>query len=381
MNRWIINFFSSGRWIFALLGVLTAGLLVKDVLIPLGNGGFTRVVGDGKHVSSYGFDLSDCRAPPGDIAPSGNPKDGLAALTHPALLTIRQVSKINKARRDSGGFIENPDRVIGVVIHGQARAYPIPIMNWHAVVNDTLGGEPIAVTYDGYCESVLIYSRRVAGQVLRFGYSGLVLDSNTLLYDRKPKVKQESLWSQITGRAIAGPAAARRYRLTPLPCQVLPWGQWKQMHPRTTMIAGITGLYSAYDKDPYGAYYASGGLPPFPVHPLWRNPHYGLKSRLILVQMGRRWRPLALRKLFSAAGTNGLVRVRVAGRTLLFECWRGPQWRTAALLSPANIPVAYSLLFAWYAQHPRSYHWRAESRAIPEKIQRARERPAEAQAH
>ena len=115
------------------------------------------------------------------------------------------VPRINKAQR--GKFLVPRDDVIGVVVNGQARAYPVRFMIWHEIVNDTLGGVPIAVTYNFLTDSVAVFERTIGDEVHTFGESGLVYRSNLVLYDRRPGQRGESLWSQMGERAIAGPAS------------------------------------------------------------------------------------------------------------------------------------------------------------------------------
>ena len=354
IKLFIVKFFSSGLWIFVLFGGLTLGLIYKDIVLPLQHGAFTPTIGDGKHPASYQFNLHPCLVPQNLLAGSGNVKNGLPALTNPKLLSIAQVTKINDARRDSGGFIQNPDRVIGMVIHGQARAYPLPILNWHAVVNDTLGHVPILITYDGFCDSAAVYRRTLAGQTLTFGYSGLVYNANLVLYNHAATRREQSLWSQIGGNAIAGPAAARKWQLTAMPCQVVSWGTWKRMYPHTTMISGNRRLWAAYRKAPYASSYGQPGDLRFPIKPLWHGPGAGLKSPLLAIYLHGHWHPILFRTLFAKSSPDQLVHLFIAGRPVVLQCWKGIQWRTATVLSPQRAPVDYSLLFSWYAQHPKS---------------------------
>jgi len=335
--------------------LMTIGLMVQEIIIPWEKGEFTRIVGDGKNVSSYEFTLSPCLVDQDLIAASGNSKDTLPVLNNPATLTPVAVGKINDSLNDAGGFIQGPDRVIGVVINGQARAYPIPMMNWHGIINDTLGGVPICVTYDGFCDSALVFNRRVKGQVIYFGYSGLVYNSNMLLYDPQTDVNQESLWSQIGCYAITGPAAAKHQQLTPLPCQVVTWANWQSMYPQTTMLAGVLSLYSAYRENPYGTYYHNPGDLRFPVRPLWTSQSPGLKDRLVAVELHGQWHPLFFDDIFAKANAGGASHISVAGINLVFQCFQEPEWKTVALLSPDQTPTAYSLTFAWYAQHPEEF--------------------------
>ncbi len=355
MKSKFIAFFSSGLWIIVLLACTTVGLAVKEIIIPLASGDFTHTIGDGVHVSSYNFNLHPLLINRKFLMASGNSKDGLNALNRPRLLTIAQVSNINNARRDAGGFIQGPDRVVGVVIHAQARAYPLPMMNWHEICNDRLGGKAIAIIWDGFCDTALVVSRRVDGQTVRFGYSGLVYNGNALIYDHQPSVADESLFSPIAGRAIAGPMAAQHVKLTPLPCQVVTWRNWKSMYPQTTMIAGVTRLYAAYRKDVYGPYDHSPAGPQYPVTPLWNYHHPKLKSSLILLRIKRHWRPLAFSSLFARENRAGVVHLRMAGVPVVLQCFKEPQWRTITVISPQQIPTAYGFLFAWYAQHPKDF--------------------------
>ncbi len=139
-------------------------------------------IGDGRHVASYGFTLEPCLVPRALLVASGMPKDGLAALVDPPVWTGLQA---DAARVGHGRFLVPSDRVVGVRLGGAARAYPLRMLVWHEVVNDTLGGVPIAVTYDPLCDSAVAFRREVRGETLAFGVSGLLFDSNLVLYDRR----------------------------------------------------------------------------------------------------------------------------------------------------------------------------------------------------
>ncbi|NNM85393.1 MAG: DUF3179 domain-containing protein [Phycisphaerales bacterium] len=364
--RRCIHWLGQGGWIIALLLVLTAGALIKDVIIPIMQGHIVHIVGDGKHVSSYGFNLQPLLVPRQELIASGQCKNFLVALRQPKVLDVAEVSAINRRLRDSGGFVVAASRVIGVVINGQARAYPLQMLNWHGIANDTLGGDPIAVIYDGPCDSSLVASRVIDGKKLRFAESGLVYNSNALIYDHQQQAKNESLWTSIGGRAISGPAAANHLTLHAMPCCVVPWGVWRKLHPNTTMIAGDPALYDAYRKDPYGAYYFESGLLRYPVNPRWDRSIYRLKEPLLLLKLNGHWRPVAFADLLAhapprdnpLAGRNGTL--TVAGKRITYRCWVYPQSTTAMVLSPEHTPTTYCLLFAWYAQHPNEFagaHW------------------------
>jgi hypothetical protein len=116
---------------------------------------------------------------------------------------IHRCSKVPIGHR--GGWLGATDMVIGVEIEGEARAYPLRILNLHEMVNDRLAGQPIAVIYCPLRRSELVFSRSVGGETLTFGVPGQLLEANLMLYDRQT----ETYWSQIEGQAIVGPPSPR----------------------------------------------------------------------------------------------------------------------------------------------------------------------------
>ncbi len=151
---------------------------------------------------------------------------------------------------DEAAWLKPSDRVIGVEIDGQARAYPLRILNVHEVVNDRLGGRAIAVTYCPLCRSGLVFSRRVGDRTLSFGVSGKLLDANLVLYDRQT----ETYWSQIEGEAVVGPLVPTT--LTLVPSTITTWEDWRRGHPDTQVLSRETGIYpkATYGNNPYAGY-------------------------------------------------------------------------------------------------------------------------------
>ncbi len=365
MRQMVVNFFSSGRWIIFLVAAITVGLVVKKIVLPLIHGEVRPLVGDGVHVASYQFPLKPCLVNRKLLIAGGNYKDALAALNHPYTIRPPQVSKINAGLADSGGYIQGPDRVIGVVIHGQARAYPIPIMNWHAVVNDRLGGEPIAVYWDAFSSCAMVLSRKTGSTTQRFGYSGLVYNGNLLIYNRERTNAKESLWCPMLCRAITGPAAAKKSRLKPLPFAIVTWHKWKSMFPKTTMIEGVPRLFPAYRKDVYHSYDHDPTDFHYPVTPAWRQSKPPAKAQIIILRIRHHWYPLPIAKLASIKNAAGVVHLRVGGENVVIQCWQDLALQTASVIAPANVPTAYSFLYVWYGQHPSEFNtplWRALAR-------------------
>lgn len=157
-----------------------------------------------------GFDLQGALVPAEAILPGGPPRDGIPAIDRPRFVDAARSGLAPK------------DRVLGLRLGREARAYPVRILNWHESVNDRVDGRPVAVTYCPLCGSGVAFDARVAGQEASFGVSGLLYNSDVLLYDRGT----QSLWSQIMGRAISGPLKGTP--LVSLPLTHTSWTDWRE---------------------------------------------------------------------------------------------------------------------------------------------------------
>jgi hypothetical protein len=329
-----------GGWVVALAILLSTGIFSWRVIQVLGSRG-ERAVGDGKNPATYGFDLSSAVVPAEEIVASGLPKDGIRAIQDPSILTREQVDA--QSRREK--LLVSSDRVIGVVVGDQARAYPIRILNWHEVINDTLDGRPIAVTYSPLCDAAVVFDRRVGGEVLRFGVSGLLYNSNLLMYDRRPDRGGESLWSQLGFRAIAGPASGRRLDL--LPIALISWGEWRELHPATTVLAPLPGLMDQYKADAYGSYFGTPKLR-FPVRPAPPPDGLAPKTPIFAVRNDEGWVAASIPAVVSYGGVGGgWGSVSVSAQTRA-----DPQ--TVLVTTQPSTDVVYAFWFAWHAFHPET---------------------------
>lgn len=152
-------------------------------------------------------------------------------------------------------WLDATDRVIGVNYRNTIKAYPLKILNYHEVVNDQAGDEPILITYCPLCASAVGFKRTFNGDTLTFGTSGLLHHSNLVLFDHET----ESFWDQITGKGIAGPHTADR--LDRIPLDVVRWDDWKKAHPDTLVLEQKTGPGAPdYHSYPYGDYRTTGSV-------------------------------------------------------------------------------------------------------------------------
>ena len=181
------------------------------------------------------------------IKGGGPPKDGIPSIDNPIFVNAVDAN-----------FMSDSDIVIGLEINGETKAYPLFILVWHEIVNDTVGNTPVSVTYCPLCYTNQVFERIIDGQEVEFGTSGKLYNSNLLMYDRYT----ESYWSQALGMAVKGELTG--YQLDLVPFDVITWGDWKILHPDTLVLTTDTGHLRSYATDPYGKYYTEPRIM-FPV--------------------------------------------------------------------------------------------------------------------
>ncbi|MGF1717840.1 DUF3179 domain-containing protein [Photobacterium chitinilyticum] len=190
------------------------------------------------HAASLnGFNLDRLTVPAEQILSGGPGRDGIPAILNPHFIDA------GKAK-----FLKGHDTVLGLIMNGKSRAYPIKILNWHEVVNDSIDGRKFVISYCPLCGSGMAFLARSDKQTLTFGVSGLLYNSDVLMYDHQT----ESLWSQIRGQAISGMAAGTSLKQYPL--TLTRWKQWQSDHPDTKVLSTKTGYYRSYSQDPYAGY-------------------------------------------------------------------------------------------------------------------------------
>jgi hypothetical protein len=176
---------------------------------------------------------------PGEIFPGGPPPDGIPPIDDPAFVSVEAAA----------GWLDDAEAVVALEIDGDARAYPVQILIWHEIVNDTVGGVPVSVTYCPLCNSAVAYRRVVDGVETTFGTSGRLYASALVMYDRAT----ESLWTHYDGRAVVGMLAGRT--LEPIPAPLLSWGDFRAAHPAGRVLdRDATGWDRAYGTNPYAGY-------------------------------------------------------------------------------------------------------------------------------
>ncbi|MBI3761254.1 MAG: DUF3179 domain-containing protein [Chloroflexi bacterium] len=198
-------------------------------------------------------DFSQHSVPYGEILSGGPPKDGIPAIDHPKFVSV--------AEADAQAWLKPVEPIIFFQIGNDARAYPIQIFMWHEIVNDTVGGVPVVITFCPLCNTAIAFERTVNGQVLDFGTTGRLRYSNLIMYDRPT----ETWWQQATGEAIAGELTGTR--LVFRPASVIAWADFKAAYPDGQVLSRDTGFSRSYGVNPYAGY-DDVNNPPF----LYRGP-------------------------------------------------------------------------------------------------------------
>lgn len=306
---------------------VSAGLWLA--LVTLAVNGFAQ---DAQAVSKKnGFLIEDPLIPVKEIRSGGPAKDGIPALNRPEFVA-----------GDEASFLSDKDRVLGLSYNGVVRAYPIRILNYHEIVNDVLDGEPVVVTFCPLCGSGTAFLSTVQNIPLNFGVSGLLYNSDVLMFDRQT----DSLWSQLMSQAISGPMKGQR--LTALPISHTSWREWKSRHPDTEVLTTQTGFRRNYNADPYPNYSRSGKL----YAPVNRSSKLYKRKELVMgLELDGQFKVYPFEEL-----EKGPERFADTFQGVSFEVLFDEENKTGRVVGEdsAEIPTTIAFWFAWYAFHPDS---------------------------
>jgi len=302
---------------------------------------FTSLVSHAINAASRnGFDLTDALIPAEEILSGGPPRDGIPAINNPKFVKAREAK-----------FLQLKDRVLAIVIDGIAKAYPIAILNWHEIVNDVIGKQNVVITYCPLCGTGMAFEARLGSREMQFGVSGLLYNSDVLLYDKT----SESLWSQILGMAVSG--KLKGTHLKQLSLEHTTWQDWKNRHPDSLVLSTDTGFIRSYKRNPYAGYERSRKLyfsvahkPPPTYHP--KEMVMGLNAKGV----------------FKA---YPFIELNQHGQAVFSEEINGQnytiQWNTehqsGQILDDkgSQIPTITGFWFAWFTFHPDTLIFKAEN--------------------
>ncbi len=276
-----------------------------------------------------GFVLSNLLVDKDDLVSGNVEKNGIPAISSP---------KFEDATSNS--WLGKKDMVLGVEFNGEARAYPISILDRHEAVNDEFNGVPVLITYCPLCGSGMAFNPSVEGKKMTFGVSGLLYNSDVLLYDNET----QSLWSQIESKAISGEMSGRK--LEHLPTYHMSWPEWKSKFPNGKVMTKETGFDFDYGTPAYKGYDKSPQIL-FPVKD--QNPYLSTKELVIGVTINGKHKSYTLKKLRKL---KKAMEDELGGKKIFITYLSSSN---SAVIHDENgnvVPSTRLFWFAWYAFHP-----------------------------
>ena len=180
-----------------------------------------------------------------EILSGGPPRDGIPSIDDPQFIPIEEAAE----------WLAENEPVIALEINGDARAYPLQVLTWHEITNDTVGDVPVVVTFCPLCNSALVFDRRVGDETFEFGVSGLLRNSDLIMYDRT----SETLWQQFTGEAIIGDLVGEQ--LAFVPSGLVSFAEFREAYPEGVVQSRDTGFSRNYGQNPYAGYDSIGQNP------------------------------------------------------------------------------------------------------------------------
>jgi hypothetical protein len=278
-----------------------------------------------------GFALTNLRVPREHLIAGGPKRDEIQSVDAPRFASLEEATWV---------LAENP--VIGVSLGGESRVYPIHLIERHQVVNDVVGGKPVAVTYDPLAGVPLVYDRTVDGKTLELGVAGVLYNANFLMYDRAT----QSLWSQFRGDALAGPLAGKKLARVPSRQETL--AGWLERHPDSKVLAPPSDKID-YRYSPFSSYWVTNKIP---SRVDAEDPRFHAKEVVLGVVREGKARAY-LGSLVTAAG--GKLDDELAGRKLKIAYDSGDSVFRYDV--PADVEVTEAYWFAWKAFHPDTEVW------------------------
>lgn len=183
-------------------------------------------------------DFSISAVPFDEILSGGPSRDGIPPIDNPQFVSVEEADQ----------WLDLREPVIRVSMDQSVKAYPIQILMWHEIVNDILGGTPIVVSFCPLCNTAIVFTRTVNGEVLDFGTTGRLRFSNLIMYDRQT----ESWWQQATGEGIIGSLTGNKLNL--LPGAMIAWEDFRNAYPEGLVLSRETGHNRPYGTNPYTGY-------------------------------------------------------------------------------------------------------------------------------
>lgn len=219
------------------LSSLTLGFLIAFTILL----GFTATRANADPLPAvyekWKTDFTNRNIPFGEILSGGPPKDGIPSIDNPKFISIVEAT-----------HLKDREPVIGFSYNGEAKAYPLQVMTWHEIVNDTVGGHTFGVTYCPLCNAAIVFDAEFDGVKHDFGTTGRLRNSDLLMYDRQT----ESWWQQFSGEAVIGEYTGKKLKIAP--SRLESWASFKERFPGGKVLVPNNPSLRNYGRNPYANY-------------------------------------------------------------------------------------------------------------------------------
>jgi len=274
--------------------------------------------------------------------------DCIPSIDHPKFVSIYQAN-----------YLTDEDLVIGVVFDdlkksdNPIKAYPVKILNYHEVVNDVVNEMSVVVSYSPLTMSPRVFGRVIDGKTVEFGVSGMVLDSNLVMYDRTT----DSLWNQFDGAGLTGPKRGEKLMTFTVPVQLVRWVDWVRMYPKTVVLSNDTGFNDNYDVNLYAEYEKKSDV----YYPLEHVDHrLSPKDIVFGVVVGDKQKAYPETELQKIISKDGEFTDQFSG-TKLKLTYKKKFFTVVDAQTNKSLPFTISYYFAWDAFYPSSEIYKAPS--------------------
>ncbi len=331
-----------GGWVLVLMGVMLVSMLVW-ALYPAIMRKAAISAGDGNDIQSFAFDLTNLSIDEEVVVPGMHHRNMSPMLSDPEILSVEALASRNNVHRNK--FLVSKDLVVGVTINGESRLYPLHMLHVHEIVNDTLGGKPIVVSWHWPSGHIAVHERQAE---THFANSGLIGNGALLMYELSDTEGGEQLYSPLLSQTVSG----EMDELTLIPHEVTSWASWFARHPETTSIAPVEGMKKRYRKGDPRIYFSTEKLY-FPVDPMPEddlNP----KTPVIAIQSAGSFTCFSINQLVEEANGEGIVHVTIDGQPVTIEVDDTPLYAVARDADGNVIPSHRALWMNWHALHPEA---------------------------
>jgi hypothetical protein len=288
-------------------------------------------------------DFSKSEVPFDEILSGGPPKDGIPSIDNPVFVPVTEAM-----------LYADVEPVIEIPLDGlEPRAYPLSVLMFHEIVNDTVSGRPLAITYCPLCNSAVVFERTIEGEVVEFGTTGMLRHSDLVMYDRAT----ETWWQQFTGRAIVGTHAGDK--LTMVPSRVVSFSDFRERNPDGRVLVPNDINMRPYGRNPYVNY--DGRSEPYPFFQGDLPEGIDPMARVVVVRQGENVTAVALSHLRQEG------EIGVDGVTLSWRSGVSSALDTAAIAQGSDVggvsvvdgddaPLVHDVTFAFVVKafHPEA---------------------------